>query len=349
MATSVPNHRMIENKICADGAFIVIISRAVLFEITLRASEFFGTTLEAQVNEWLKKVNRSEKVTDFEEASNNSENFEEFWDWLVIPCTQYIRRNAPEIQGPISLQSFTFPRAHALQLLPIDKSITAVPTVYRCFSKSTLPTISASISGLPPGVPKVSAADVLIYQDPDSEFDHTCDIPRHVQVAERGLLFKPANNTSAFINEVSALSRVSELGLSINVSKLYAIVLSENGKIILGILIDWLPFGSRNLWSDELIQMKEYHAKWNGQILDTVEVLHSHDIIWGDVHPGNIVIDYDLNAWVVDFDGGYRSEFVDGKSAGTKQGDLEGIRNVFCNWLPRWYLESQSNMDCDAD
>ncbi|GAA92665.1 hypothetical protein AKAW_10779, partial [Aspergillus luchuensis IFO 4308] len=218
-----------------------------------------------------------------------------------------------------------------------------------CFSKSTLPTISASISGLPPGVPKVSAADVLIYQDPDSEFDHTCDIPRHVQVAERGLLFKPANNTSAFINEVSALSRVSELGLSINVSKLYAIVLSENGKIILGILIDWLPFGSRNLWSDELIQMKEYHAKWNGQILDTVEVLHSHDIIWGDVHPGNIVIDYDLNAWVVDFDGGYRSEFVDGKSAGTKQGDLEGIRNVFCNWLPRWYLESQSNMDCDAD
>ncbi|RAH54619.1 hypothetical protein BO85DRAFT_490815 [Aspergillus piperis CBS 112811] len=231
MATSVPNHRMIENKICADGAFIVIISRAVLFEITLRASEFFGTSLESQVNEWLKKVNRSEKATDFEEASNDSENFEEFWDCL---------------------QSFTFPRAHALQLLPIDKLITAVPTVYRCFSKSTLPTISASISGLPPGVPKVSAADVLIYQDPDSEFDHTCDIPRHVQVAERGLLFKPANNTSAFINEVSALSRVSELGLSINVSKLYAIVLSENGKIILGILIDWLPFGSRNLWSDTL-------------------------------------------------------------------------------------------------
>ncbi|PYH69407.1 uncharacterized protein BO88DRAFT_425098 [Aspergillus vadensis CBS 113365] len=349
MATSVPNHRIIENNFCAEAAFLVIISRAVLFEITLRASEFFGTSLEVQVNGWLKKVNGSEKATEFEEASNDSENFEEFWDWLVVPCAQYIRRSAPEIQGPISLQSFTFPRAHALQLLPIDELITAVPTVTRRFSKSTLPTISASISGLPPSVPKVSAADVLIYQDPDCEFDYTCDIPRHVKVAERGLLFKSANNISAFINEVSALSRVTELGLSINVSKLYAIVLSENGKILLGILIDWLPFGSRNLWSDELIQMKEYHAKWNRQILDIVEVLHSHDIIWGDVHPGNIVIDYDLNAWVVDFDGGYRSEFVDGKSAGTNQGDLEGIRNAFCNWLPRWYLDSQSNMDCDED
>ncbi|CAK38035.1 hypothetical protein CBS115989_1366 [Aspergillus niger] len=348
MATNLPNHRIVEDRIYAEGAFLVIISRAVLFEITLRASDFFSTSLETHVNVWLSKAYASDKATDFDEAPDDGEVLKDFWDWLVLQCAQYIRHNAPVTQEPVILQRFTFPQTHAIQLLPINGLITAVPINYKRFSKSSLPTISALISGLPPSVLKLSAADVLIYPEPDNEFDHTCDIPRRVQVAERSLFFKSAINTGTFISEVSVLSRVSELGLSINVSKIYAIVLSENEKIIIGILIGWLPFRSRNLWSDELIRMKNYYVKWERQILDTVKVLHSNDIVWGDVHPGNIVIDYTLDAWVVDFDGGYRSEFVDGKSAGTKQGDLEGIRNVFCKWLPQWYLELQRSMASDA-
>ncbi|OJJ68374.1 hypothetical protein ASPBRDRAFT_57781 [Aspergillus brasiliensis CBS 101740] len=349
MALNLPNHRIVESEIDTDSVFLVIMSRAVLFEITLRASNFLGTPFETETKEWFYKVNAREEATDSEEAPDDSEVLDEFWDWLVLPCAEYIRRNAPVIHEPISLQKFAFPPTHPLRLLPVDGIITAVPTGGERLSESTLSTISASIAGLPPTVRKVSAADVLIYQNLDSEFDHTCDIPRRVKVAEHDPYFKTVIDAGDFIREVSALSRISELGLSINVSKLYAIVLSEDEQLILGILMDWLPFGSQTLETERFIQMKESHVKWERQIRDIVKVLHSNNIVWGDVHPGNILIDYELNAWVVDFGGGYQEEFINREVAGTKQGDLEGIHNVFCKWLPRWYLELQPNTGFDAD
>lgn len=54
--------------------------------------------------------------------------------------------------------------------------------------------------------------------------------------------------------------------------------------------------------------------------------LSSHDIVWGDAHPGNMVIDKNFDAWVVDFRGGYVENFVDRKKAGTrKRGSWQGI------------------------
>jgi hypothetical protein len=50
-----------------------------------------------------------------------------------------------------------------------------------------------------------------------------------------------------------------------------------------------------------------------------VTELHKHDIIWGGVHPGNIVIDKDFNARIVDFGGGWVEEFVRRHEAGTKE------------------------------
>lgn len=38
---------------------------------------------------------------------------------------------------------------------------------------------------------------------------------------------------------------------------------------------------------------EEVYNKWEAQILATVEILHAHDIGWGDVNAGNIVIDKD--------------------------------------------------------
>ncbi|KAK5084603.1 hypothetical protein LTR05_005681 [Lithohypha guttulata] len=69
-------------------------------------------------------------------------------------------------------------------------------------------------------------------------------------------------------------------------------------------------------------------------VIATVEVLHTHDIIWGDVNAGNIVIDEALNAWVIDFGGRNNPEFVDDDKAETIEGDWQGVERLFYVWLP---------------
>jgi hypothetical protein len=52
-------------------------------------------------------------------------------------------------------------------------------------------------------------------------------------------------------------------------------------------------------------------AKMEGQIVSMAKELHKQDIVWRDVHPGHVVIDVELYAWIVDFEGGLVERFVD--------------------------------------
>src|SRR4051812_7018225 len=45
----------------------------------------------------------------------------------------------------------------------------------------------------------------------------------------------------------------------------------------------------------------------------------------GDVHPGNIAIDKNFDAWIVDFGGGWVDQFVDRQKSGTKEGNGRGF------------------------
>lgn len=44
--------------------------------------------------------------------------------------------------------------------------------------------------------------------------------------------------------------------------------------------------------------------KWVAQVEHTVKELHRHGVVWVDAKPGNVVVDMDDNAWVIDFRGG---------------------------------------------
>lgn len=60
-------------------------------------------------------------------------------------------------------------------------------------------------------------------------------------------------------------------------------------------------------------------------------MLHEKDIMWGDVHPGNVIIENDADrAVLIDFEGGaVRSGWVDLQLAGSKAGDLQGLSRLF--------------------
>ena len=55
--------------------------------------------------------------------------------------------------------------------------------------------------------------------------------------------------------------------------------------------------------------------------------------MWGDVNPGDMVIAFDFNPWIVDFGGGFIYGFVERRLAKRKQGDLEGIKGIFHRWI----------------
>ena len=69
-------------------------------------------------------------------------------------------------------------------------------------------------------------------------------------------------------------------------------------------------------------------SRWARELDEIVARLHDAGIIWGDAKPENIVVDRDDNIWVTDFGGSYTEGWVDGKVAGTMEGDRQGVANI---------------------
>ncbi|OAQ74370.2 protein kinase subdomain-containing protein [Pochonia chlamydosporia 170] len=68
--------------------------------------------------------------------------------------------------------------------------------------------------------------------------------------------------------------------------------------------------------------------RWIGQIRDTLCQLHSAGISWGDAKPANVLVDRNMDTWIVDFGGGHTEGWVPKELADTIEGDLVGLRNI---------------------
>lgn len=113
----------------------------------------------------------------------------------------------------------------------------------------------------------------------------------------------------------------------------------------MGMLQDWLPFGLRSLEDDEIRGMTNLHAKWEEQVREMINVLHSNDMVWNHVLPVHILVDHELNAWLVGFSGPswtpYSSEAFALRadewrkllSHGNKEWDLYYVGKIFGEWI----------------
>jgi RIO-like serine/threonine protein kinase len=77
-----------------------------------------------------------------------------------------------------------------------------------------------------------------------------------------------------------------------------------------------------------------FHKLWQEQVEATVKELHRQKIVWGDVNVHNIFIDTNANAWVIDFSGNCNVQFVDKELKETYEGDMQGLRRIFKEWMP---------------
>lgn len=93
---------------------------------------------------------------------------------------------------------------------------------------------------------------------------------------------------------------------------------------------EWIP-SEYNLEDLEETTVHELYPleKWAVQIKGTIETLHAIGVVWGDAKPGNIIIDLNGDAWIIDFGGGRADGWVDENLQGTIEGDeMRGCQNT---------------------
>ncbi|KAF2225191.1 hypothetical protein BDZ85DRAFT_280385 [Elsinoe ampelina] len=169
--------------------------------------------------------------------------------------------------------------------------------------------------------------------------------PAHGKVEVDGVVrwLKPRSYESVdFDRELPILVQVQQLrqqGSRMRVSNLAGLVLCEQ-TVVAMLLDNIIPSAEGGQLLDEgLWELHDRHAQWESQVRRSVEELHSHDIVWGDVNAGNVFIDKEYNAWVIDFGGMNNPDFVDDDKRETKEGDWQGVQRMFGEWLPERYAE----------
>lgn len=159
-------------------------------------------------------------------------------------------------------------------------------------------------------------------------------LEKFVQQMENYIISHRHSTHPCTAREVDILTKVARAGADLHKkfrsSKLVALVVPDDSKDTLGLTIskvDTVDWGLAQ--SLEVRRKRRYYVKWRRPVFDAFMDLHTHGIVWGDVHQGNIVIDTQMNVWVVEFGGGRVEPFVNRRIYDTTDGDSHGIEKAF--------------------
>jgi hypothetical protein len=198
---------------------------------------------------------------------------------------------------------------------------------------------------LPPAVPQFDASETSL-DSYDSTAATTGTWPTKATAAGKTHFFKAAIDLRypEFTHELATYVALHDLDNPIpRIPVLTGVVVTSSpwvseidrptpvetaGPFILGFLITWiddaviLAVVSRQ---DRTLHMDD----WRVTVRETVESLHSRDILWGDVNAHNVVVDREMGAWVVDFgrggEGMYGRVEAAARLNGGHETDLEGV------------------------
>ncbi|TVY94529.1 hypothetical protein LAWI1_G000215 [Lachnellula willkommii] len=325
------NPQVMDSHFDLESSWVTVMCRASRFQISVSLKDLRGSCFETKYSELV------EKVDDVD--GGDDDDYEAMCDWIVEPCSSYFREYTPTIPKVLTFQAFYYPPTYHLKLTVSGSTLQPKATRdRRTMNPFALMTPYQDFPPFPQ-VPYTKASDIII-PAARQNYDYMSEVPQKASLKDGTIkFFKPAIDKNQNIREINTYLRLIKAGLrgKIRVSNLHSIVISTDAKMILGLLFDLIPSNplGENLGSPKYkaASVSKYHAKWKKQVTAIIQELHSHGIIWGDAHPGNIVIDAAFDAWIVDFGGGWVEEYVDRKKAGTKEGDWQGVRNIFGKWI----------------
>jgi hypothetical protein len=230
-----------------------------------------------------------------------------------------------------------------LSLQP-DKQIVATELKHAQLSRGLVSLPIPNLS-LPPAVPQFDASETSL-DSYDSTAATTGTWPTKATAAGKTHFFKAAIDLRypEFTHELATYVALHDLDNPIpRIPVLTGVVVTSSpwvseidrptpvetaGPFILGFLITWIDDAvilaavSRQ---DRTLHMDD----WRATVRETVESLHSRDILWGDVNAHNVVVDREMGAWVVDFGRGGEGMYGRAEAAASLNGghgtDFDGV------------------------
>lgn len=266
------------------------------------------------------------------------------FDLILQHCLPLVESLAPHVSlQELSLESFVHSPTYNLRLtserthggihIEGQNDVQHIPAFF------TSPARAADLPDLHKTIPRFQARDINIAPILNGEKNIDAIHGRVITADGTPMFFKPRQEMreTEFERELCILSRIYEAGLTtkLRVPKLEGLVISADEEIV-GLLMTMITSSAlgTHLQSPGLQEMTHLHQKWEQQLTATIQELHLHGIVWGDVHPMNVVIDETMDAWAVDFGGMNNAEFIDAENRETVEGDWQGIRKIFQEWLP---------------
>lgn len=257
---------------------------------------------------------------------------EDCFNWAVGPFLPVFRRLAPQPldKSKITLQDLVASESFECELGAINDVLApwGIASADAIGSRSIPPFKDASAPWTTV-FPSFSPSQVEIISD---DLEYILDEePTHVRADGIDLFYKSLDLVGEVMgrSEIEKYEQIERANFEAKVrtSRLFGIVQDNNTQLV-GLLLH--PIEEKSTLADVLDSATPATKRelWAKQIEDTLAALHGAGIVWGDVKPGNIIIDVHGDAWIIDFGGGHTQGWVDEDKAGTKEGDLQGLRRV---------------------
>ena len=309
-----------------DEATFAIRAHGKLFIVYVRAGdladwpgkqEFLSLTQDALYN------------YDAEEAL-----YELISDTILTILHNHSSRSIDPLQ--FTLQQFYVPETLCFKFIGEGSRLTHIPWVEdRPRLLGITPLIPLSSIADCSNVPHFDASTIKIYPRFGSDLDDILsDTPGTVILSGSPghYHFKAVQDHQSFLREFQILLKIKQRGLdqTHRLPSVHGLVYYSNEpQQALGILIEYIKHEetlANYIGKDRITRSMK--KKWEQQIVVTLRDMHRHEIVWGDVKPDNVLIDSNKDAYLIDFGGGFNSEYVDEDVIETVEGDLQGVSRI---------------------
>ncbi|KFZ20247.1 hypothetical protein V501_00259 [Pseudogymnoascus sp. VKM F-4519 (FW-2642)] len=133
------------------------------------------------------------------------------------------------------------------------------------------------------------------------------------------------------LHELNANLRIDQLNVEdgLRVPRILGLVQGEDGSSYMGLLLSYIDCDGRTLEGAVRADTpKHLRQRWADQVISTLKHLHEAGIVWGDAKAANVLVDRNMDAWIIDFGGGFTEGWVEREKAGTVEGDIQGLGRI---------------------